>query len=142
MKGVEVAARLQIALSCVGTLLMVGRLVYGGRRGPSYRAATDNGSSSGGGGAPSEQEAARGPLSSSSLSVASRDELSYLLHITNYPSQCIRQSEERLRMLITFVCKEEQQKKTHMLQQLQSEALDRGPPQQRQQQKEQRQELL
>lgn len=144
VKGVEVAARLQIALSCVGTLLMVGRLVYARRGGPSYRAAMDNGSSSGDDKASAEQEAVRGTL------LSSRDELSYLLHITNYPSQCIRQSEERLRMLITFVCKEEHLKTTHMMQQQQqqqqsrqwtSEALDRTPPSQ-QQQKEQRQVLL
>lgn len=80
--GVEVCARMQLALSAVGCLLGVYRTLYAKRR----QAKKEENSTTAG---------ATNPKNGV-LSVAAQDELSHLLFTMSYPSQCRMQSLDRL----------------------------------------------
>ena len=89
--GVEVCSRVQLGLSCVSCLLSVCRNVHARRVAAAHAAAAQESFSS-----------------VPSLSVASLDELSHLVHVMSYPPQCRMQSEDRLRQLVAFVATQQQ----------------------------------
>lgn len=86
--AVEACARLQLVLSCGGSVLSAYRMLYARRKATAKK-----------------QEHLP-----SFLSRSSEEELAHLLFTMSYPSQCIMQSEDRLRQLIAFIATEQQQK--------------------------------